>query len=102
MHLHMHLRCTGYGRSSACQHLISCEQVFTAEIPALALEHADISDPSSVPVRLNARSGLAHAASVRDALAASSAGSSGDSLKARLGAASSRHLLARQVCACSH
>ncbi|CAL5228419.1 g11551 [Coccomyxa viridis] len=73
-------------------------QMFTASIPALTLEHADISDPSSVPVRLNARRGRVQAASVQDALAASSADSSTGDLEAALGTpASSRRLLIWQA-----
>lgn len=76
-------------------------QAYTASIPALALEHADISDPSSVPVRLAARSGRVQAASVQDALAAASAGSSAGDAGAALGApASSRRLQIWQVLAC--
>ena len=72
--------------------------MYTASIPALTLEHADISDPSSVPVRLNARSGRVQAASVQDALAASSADSSVGDLGADVGTpASSRRLLIWQV-----
>ena len=73
-------------------------QVYTASIPALTLEHADISDPSSVPVRLNARNGRVQAASVQGALAAASADSSSGEPGA--GApASSRRLHVWQVCA---
>ena len=69
-----------------------------ASIPALTLEHADISDSSSVPVRLNARSGRVQAASVQDALAAASADSlAGDPGVALGSPASSRHLLVWQV-----
>ena len=72
--------------------------MYTASIPALTLEHADISDPSSVPVRLNVRSGRVQAASVQDAIAASSADSSaGDESAALAAPASSRRLLIWQV-----
>lgn len=70
-----------------------CGQVFEADIPALTLENADISSPSSVPVRLSVKSGLVQAASVQEAVAVASADSSAHSAAEVLGApASSRRL----------
>jgi len=73
--------------------LCLCGQVFEASIPALTLENADISSPSSVPVRLSVKSGPVQAASVQKAMAVASADSSAHSAAAMLAApASSRRL----------